>query len=133
MNNKKTGNDFEANLCDYISLCGFWCYNLAVKSEGQPADVIAVRNEKAYLIDCKVCDTAKGFALSRIEENQHLAMSLWNECGNGEGWFAVRVANTVCMISYTTLKSYAEKQAYLTPKDILDCGLFLWEWVKECE
>ena len=54
MSNKKIGNDFEAELCEMLSLYGFWCHNLAVKSEGQPADVIAARNGKAYLIDCKV-------------------------------------------------------------------------------
>ena len=85
MSNKKSGNQFESELCEILSMYGFWCHNLAQNSAGQPADVIAVRNREAYLIDCKVCSTNKGFALNRMEENQDLAMNLWNECGNGQG------------------------------------------------
>ena len=48
MSNKKIGNDFEAELCEMLSLYGFWCHNLAVKSEGQPADVIAARNVREH-------------------------------------------------------------------------------------
>ena len=96
MSNKKIGNDFEAELCEMLSLYGFWCHNLAVKSEGQPADVIAARNGKAYLIDCKVCSTNKGFALSRMEENQELAMTLWKECGISDIFYNIGVIASGC-------------------------------------
>ena len=122
LNNKKLGNDFEAELCEMLSLHGFWCHNLAVKSEGQPADVIAARNGKAYLIDCKVCSTNKGFALSRMEENQELAMTLWKECGNGDGWFAILLAGIVYMIPHFTIEAFANSQAYLSPKEIFEYG-----------
>lgn len=133
MSNKKIGNDFEAELCEMLSLHDFWCHNLAVKSEGQPADVIAARNGKAYLIDCKVCSTNKGFALSRMEENQELAMTLWKECGNGDGWFAILLAGIVYMIPHFTIEAFANSQAYLSPKEIFEYGKPLDKWVKKCK
>ena len=54
-NNKKLGNDFESRFCEILYSEGFWVHNLAQNSAGQPADVIAARNGKTYLIDCKVC------------------------------------------------------------------------------
>ena len=133
MINKKIGNEFEAELCEMLSLYGFWCHNLAVKIEGQPADVIAARNGNAYLIDCKVCSTNKGFALSRMEENQELAMNLWKECGNGDGWFAILLAGIVYMIPHFTIEAFANIQTYLSPKEIFEYGKPLDKWVKKCK
>lgn len=95
--NKKLGNTFEAELCETLFQKGFWAHNLAQNQAGQPADVLAVRNGVAYLIDCKVCSDNK-FALSRVEENQSSAMELWRDSGNGEGWFALKIEDDVVMI-----------------------------------
>ena len=83
MTNKKIGNDFESDFCEILFENGFWTHNLAQNASGQPADVIAARNGKTYLIDCKVCSN-RGFALSRMEENQDLSMELWKDTGNGD-------------------------------------------------
>ena len=48
MINKKLGNDFEQELCDKLAEYGFWCTNLAMNKSGQPADIIAVRNNHAF-------------------------------------------------------------------------------------
>ena len=93
MSNKKIGNDFEQAFCEELADYGFWVHNFTQNKDGQPADVIAVRKGKAYLIDCKVCSDGEPFALSRIEENQELAMTLWESCGNGSGWFAIYFAD----------------------------------------
>ena len=53
--NKKLGNTFEAELCEILFEEGFWAHNLAQNQAGQPADVLAARNGRTYLIDCKVC------------------------------------------------------------------------------
>ena len=78
MNNKTLGNQFEQELCDRLSEYGFWVHCLAMNKAGQPADILAVKNKIAYLIDAKVC-SSRGFALSRVEDNQEMAMNLWNE------------------------------------------------------
>lgn len=90
MVNKITGNRFERELCERLSAKGFWAHNLAQTSAGQPADVIAVQNGVAFLIDCKVCESNR-FRLSRIEENQENAMTLWEACGNTPGLFALKL------------------------------------------
>jgi len=133
MSNKKLGNSFESELCEILSAYGFWCHNLAQNAAGQPADVIAVRNDKAYLIDCKVCSTDKGFALSRVEENQHLAMTLWNDCGNSQGWFAMKLpTDDIFMMPHFVIKAYMHLQSHLSPGEIYQIGKPLEEWVMKC-
>lgn len=133
MNNKKVGNQFEAELCEILSMYGFWCHNMAANAAGQPADVIAVKNGRAYLIDCKVCSTSKGFALNRMEENQDLAMDLWNECGNGQGWFAMKLPNDdIFMLPHFAIKACRHMQSHLSPGEIFEMGKPIEKWVMKC-
>lgn len=133
MSNKKIGNNFESELCEILSMYGFWCHNLAQNSAGQPADVIAIRNGEAYLIDCKVCSTDKGFALNRMEENQDLAMNLWNECGNGQGWFAMKLpTGDIFMVPHFVIKALQNSQSYLSPGVIYEAGKPIEKWVMKC-
>ena len=133
MNNKKLGNNFEAELCEKLSEYGFWTHNLAMNKAGQPADIIAVRNKIAYLIDAKVCSN-KGFALSRVEENQELAMTLWNERGNGQGWFALKVpTGEIYMIPHICIQAYKRMQSALTFSEIHELGRPLRLWVTRCK
>lgn len=129
MSNRTLGNAFEAELCERLSAHGFWVHNLAQNSAGQPADIIAARNSKAHLIDCKVC-FGKGFALSRMEENQNLSMSLWRECGNGEGWFALKLNDgRIFMVSHNRIERRASVQSSLSIADIEWEGQEIDDWV----
>ena len=128
MTNKKIGNDFESKLCEILFDEGFWVHNMAQNASGQPADVIAVRNGKAYLIDCKVC-SGRGFALSRMEENQDLSMDLWKACGNNEGWFAVLLGEQVYMIPHIMVKAMREHQSYFNDLEVKDYGILLERWL----
>ena len=133
MSNKKLGNNFESELCEILSTQGFWVHNLAQNSAGQPADVIAAKNGKAYLIDCKVCSTDKGFALSRVEENQDLSMSLWEECGNGQGWFAMKLPNeAIVMLPHLIVKAWSFDHSHLTLSEIFEMGKPIEKWVSKC-
>lgn len=133
MNNKKLGNNFEQELCEKLSEYGFWTHNLAMNKAGQPADIIAVRNKIAYLIDAKVCSN-KGFALSRVEDNQELAMTLWNERGNGQGWFALKVpTGEIYMIPHICIQAYRRMQSTLTFSEIHELGRPLRLWVTRCK
>ena len=133
MNNKTLGNGFEAELCEKLSEYGYWCHNLAMNKAGQPADIIAVRNKIAYLIDAKVCST-KGFALSRVEENQELSMTLWEERGNGQGWFALKVpTDEIYMIPHICIQGYARVQSMLSFEEIHELGKPLGKWVAKCK
>lgn len=96
--NRKLGNSFESELCKWLYQKGFWAHNFVQSKDGQPADVIAVKNQKAYLIDCKVCSDDY-FKFSRMEENQINSMCLWEECGNGKGLFAISIHNHIFMLT----------------------------------
>lgn len=131
--NRDVGNEFEQDLCELLFGYGFWCHNLKQNNSGQPADVIAVRNKVAHLIDAKDC-SSKGFDLRRVEENQITAMQLWEECGNGMGWFALRVDNEVYMLSYPTVMILTKQGKRSIPfSDIPKIARSLGEWVKRCE
>ena len=130
MSNKKLGNQFEAELCEILSMYGFWCHNLAANSAGQPADLLAVRNGKSYLIDCKVCSTDKGFDLKRVEENQDLAMTLWEECGNGQGWFAMKLpTGDIFMLPHFCVKAHMNMKSHMSPGEIFEMGKSIEKWV----
>ena len=131
MNNRKMGNSFEDELCNILSEHGFWVHNMAQKKSGQPADVIATKNKASYLIDAKVCSNNE-FPFSRIEENQDLAMDMWKECGNGLGWFALKLGSQIYMINHYIMKAYRNKQSSLSAKEIFELGMPLERWVKKC-
>lgn len=133
MNNKKLGNSFEQELSEKLSEYGFWVHLLNANKAGQPADIIAVKNKKAYLIDAKVC-SSKGFALSRIEENQELAMTLWDKRGNGQGWFALRLpTNEIYMLPHICVQAYKRVQSSLSFSEIHELGKPLAKWVERCK
>lgn len=128
--NKALGNALEQELCELLAEHGFWTHNMAMNKSGQPADIIAVKNQTAYLIDAKVC-SSRGFALSRMEENQDLAMELWKECGNGLGWFAIKVpTGEIYMVNHLYIKAYQEKQSTLSFAEIENLGVPIERWVE---
>lgn len=135
MSNRKLGNDFETELCDILSGYGFWVHLMRQDNSGQPADIIAVKNKVSYLIDAKVCSNNK-FPLSRVEENQDLAMELWRECGNGIGWFALKLNefdSRIYMLSHYIMKSYKDRQSSLSAQEIHELGIPIEKWVKKCK
>ena len=128
MSNKKEGTAFENEFADILSDKGFWGHLFTQNSAGQPADVIAVRNGQAYLIDCKVCER-KVFRLSRIEENQEQSMKLWESLGNNECWFALELGKEIYMISLATLlEARKEGMKSLTESQVRFIGFSLAEW-----
>jgi Holliday junction resolvase len=132
MNNKTLGNNFEQELCEKLSEYGFWCHLLNMNKAGQPADIIAVKNKKAYLIDAKVC-SSRGFALSRVEDNQELAMELWKDKGNGQAWFAMKLPDDeIYMIPHICILAYKNMQSSLSFSEIHELGKPLGKWVTWC-
>ena len=99
MNNKRAGNRFERDFCEQLASNGFWAHFMGGSKNGQPADIIAVRNEVAYLIDAKDCKNDV-FLFRRIEDNQDMAMIKWETCGNNQGLFALNTSEGVYMLRY---------------------------------
>ncbi len=130
--NRAVGNAFEQELCEILYSYGFWAHNLKQDNSGQPADVIAVRNKVAYLIDCKDC-SAKGFDLRRVEENQVTAMGLWEECGNGQGWFALKIEEEIYMLPHVMVMAYRNAQSSMSFAEIYEVAKPIEKWVKRCK
>jgi hypothetical protein len=99
MNNKQAGSKFEREFCEQLASDGFWAHFMGGSKNGQPADIIAVRNEVAYLIDAKDCKNDV-FEFRRIEDNQDMAMIKWEMCGNNQGLFALNTSEGVYMLKY---------------------------------
>ena len=103
MSNKSNGTAFERAFAELLSEEGFWAHCLKDNVNGQPFDVIAAKNGRTYVFDCKDCQTDR-FVLSRIEENQRNAMSLWAETGNYQGMFAVKFSGRIYLIPHRMLE-----------------------------
>ena len=127
--NKKLGNDFEQELCEILADAGYWVHLLNQNKNGQPADIIAVKNGMAYLIDAKVC-TYETFPFRRIEDNQQLAMDVWVECGNNTSYFALKARNEIYMVPYITIKDLIKKdKKQLNFEDMNKYGTRLAIWL----
>lgn len=130
MTNKKLGNDFEQEFAELMFQHGFWVHRLTMNASGQPADIIAVKRGHALLIDCKVC-SGKGFPLSRIEENQHLSMTVWAKHLNGHGWFAMKLnTGEIVMITYEMLMVLSETCSVVNNDLLRQYGKPFERWVK---
>lgn len=132
MSNKALGTAFEEELAEILHRHGYWVHLLRQTETGQPADMIAVRNQRAFLIDAKVCSN-DSFPLSRVEENQELAMRAWATAGNDSPWFALKTTDGIFMIPYSyffRVKQWGGTKG-LNRNGIKRWGFALEEWLKE--
>lgn len=130
MSNKSRGTAFEREFAEIFAGRGFWVHCLRDNTNGQPFDLIAVRDNRAYAFDCKECQD-NVFRLSRMEENQDNAMALWAETGNQFSFFAIRFNDNVYLVPYRmikTLKVDGTKQ--LKETDAAKYGRELSQWLK---
>ena len=105
ISNRTSGTRFEDELCNLLAEQGWWAHNLSQNQTGQPADVIAAKNNTSILIDCKVCGTNK-FPLSRVEANQEGAMTVWSDRVNDHCYFAMKLPNdSIYMISFYEIQA----------------------------
>lgn len=130
MSNKSRGTAFEKEFAQIFADKGFWVHCLRDNSNGQPFDLIAVRNNTAYAFDCKECQ-GNVFRMSRIEENQDNAMVLWSETGNQFSFFAIRFKDRIYLVPHrmlVILKEQGTKQ--LKEMDAAKYGQELFQWLK---
>lgn len=79
MNNKKSGNKFERDLCNKFFENGIWSrLEYPAEDGSQPFDVKAIYRHNIYVFECKDCKNGY-FDLSRIEDNQQVALELLSE------------------------------------------------------
>lgn len=127
--NRKTGTSFEKRMCNVLFANGWFVHNMAQNAQGQPFDILAAKNGLAIPIDCKVCENDK-FPLSRIEENQELAMTLWQKVGNGFGWFALELSDgDIRMIPLPNLKELSRTIKVLNRETICANSITFTDWI----
>lgn len=67
--NKSLGTSYEKQLCEYLKSKGYWCFLTPYNPNGQPCDVIAIKRNKAFLMDAKHISTHI-FSFSNVRPNQ---------------------------------------------------------------
>ena len=132
MTNKALGNAFEKRLQKILHQNGWWCHIFQQNSAGQPCDIIAAKNKVTCLIDAKVVSTEKGFDLHRIEDNQEFSMTMFKNCGNGEGFFFLELPDGEIRVftlwTLTTLRNY---QSHISLEEIYNDGMPIDKWLKK--
>ena len=121
--NKKRGNRFETEFAEILGRNGFWAHVFQQNKDGQPADIIAVKDCIAILIDCKLCESNDTFRFERIEPNQRMAMTYFISKTNGSCFFALkRPDGEIRMLDYR--KAAALERAGKTGVTAKDIGLY---------
>ena len=71
------------------------------------------------------------FPFRRIEENQHLSMDMWIECGNVTPYFALKARNEIYMVSYEFIKELSKQgRKQLNLEDMNKYGVRLATWLR---
>ena len=131
LSNKSLGNTFEKELQKIFHENGWWVHIFQQNSSGQPCDLIAAKNGKTYLIDAKVI-SGKGFPLSRIEDNQEYAMTMFKDRGNTDGWFAMKLPDgEIRLFTLWTLLALRQYQSSIPNEEILKDGISIERWLKK--
>lgn len=104
MNNKKLGTAFEKFVCRKLAEDGWWVHFMIPDARGaQPCDIIAVKDGKAVIMDCK---TSKDhiFRVGRLEDNQVYCFERWRQCGNSEPIIAIEYKDRCIFLPYAELQ-----------------------------
>lgn len=105
MTNKKLGTEFEQQVCKKLAHEGYWVHFITPDARGaQPFDIVAVKNGKAFAIDCKTC-VSNSISIKRLEDNQIMAFEKWLKCGNEMPLIAVKHDEMLYWIKYDELKN----------------------------
>lgn len=86
--NKDIGDRYEGKLLQTLRVMGYWCHLFAYKPEGQPCDIVAIRDNIPFLIDVKHCEGHR-FMFKDIRPNQRTCFALAGMKGNTNCGFAI--------------------------------------------
>lgn len=101
ISNKSKGSKFENDYANWLSSLGYWCHLIAGGNHtgSQPFDIIAIKDDIPWCIDCKTLVNKSGtFTLERLEENQRLAFQRYKKCGNRYFYLAILWNNDVYQV-----------------------------------
>lgn len=112
MNIKKIGNKCEQNTLSVLKSKGWWCHLFASQS-GQPCDIIALKNDKYFLIDVKHCENLS-FRKERIEPNQFTSFEYARRKGIVNTGFICffELTQEYKFLSYEKVKNNPDKKSF---------------------
>lgn len=124
--NLAAGAQFEREFCQLLANNGFWVHRIVQNVGGQqPADIIAIKDHYHALIDCKVVSTVRGFSFERVEDNQRLAMDLFERKGCEIGWFALKLpSGKIEMLSLWQIDNHEKNGRHSINTAELESGRF---------
>ena len=100
MNNKQLGTEFEREVVTLLSKQGYWVHFITPDASGkQPFDIIASRDDRVIVGDCKT-SKSKWFAVTRFEENQLTAFEKWFRTGNSSAFAFIKYNDKVYQIPF---------------------------------
>ena len=130
--NRTVGGQFEQELSHKLADAGYWSHVMQQNKSGQPADIIAVKGKFHTLIDCKVISDDKGFPFDRVEDNQKLAMRMFQKKCGELCYFALKLTDAsvwlISMERIETLKGRGKKR--LTEDEIRSQSWSLENWLE---
>ena len=104
MNNKRLGTEFEREVVTLLSQMGYWVHFITPNKYGsQPFDIIASKDDKPLVADCKTSEK-KWFSISRLEENQIMEFDLWFKTGNKKAYVIIKYNDKIYQIPYLMIK-----------------------------
>lgn len=98
MVNKKLGNEYENRCLKILQNMGFWCHLFSYNTNGQPCDIVAIKNNTPHLFDVKHCCESR-FSFDKIQPNQLTCFEYANSCGVTNTGFVIW-AETLCRWVY---------------------------------
>ena len=104
MNNKVLGNSFEMEFVNLLGENGFWAHFIEPnKSGAQPFDVIAYKDGKMWVFDCKTCANNR-ITWGRLQTNQILALNKVMDLGCQNTYIAVKHNDEIHLVHYKVLE-----------------------------
>lgn len=133
--NRTTGGRFEQDLSNILAEHGFWVHVMQQNKAGQPADIIAIKGHLHTLIDCKIVSNSGGFSFERVEENQRLAMRMFQKKAGELCWFAIRLPDeSIWMIPLERIEILKGRgNRRITEQQIRGSTSAIDEWLKRAE
>lgn len=105
---QENGKKFEEGFCEILSKDGFFViYNEKGMSGSQPCDLVAMKDNTPYLIECKNLENKNGlFPVERLEANQRLAYKRFRKCGNTIYDLAILWQNNIYIVNLDLLRFF---------------------------
>ena len=108
--NKKIGNDTENEFADMMYKKGWWVHIFADKVNGQPCDIVMIKDKVTWMLDVKHVAVNKQYFLhSRIEENQRNVFNMLSVRNFHNTGFAIKFDDGWYLLKYSNINQESKR------------------------